>query len=145
MLLVFLWQNETVVKFFSLLWSLSFSKGEPGRKGVKGFPGYPGPPVGLLYFSTETSSLSSEKNKHFVETVVVYCCGLLDTFYTSFQGPFGYRGETGEKGIPGYPGARVRAKGSLFNCTFIKRLNKIVFSIIHMTSGTEISFFSPNI
>lgn len=26
---------------------------------------------------------------------------------TSEQGPFGYRGEYGEKGIPGYPGARV--------------------------------------
>lgn len=28
-------------------------------------------------------------------------------FFPSQQGPFGYRGEYGEKGIPGYPGARV--------------------------------------
>lgn len=29
------------------------------------------------------------------------------------QGPFGYRGEYGEKGIPGYPGARVRANRTM--------------------------------
>lgn len=36
-------------------------------------------------------------------------------FFFYFKGPFGYRGEYGEKGIPGYPGARVRPKRCLYS------------------------------
>lgn len=36
-------------------------------------------------------------------------------FLFYFKGPFGYRGEYGEKGIPGYPGARVRPKRCLYS------------------------------
>lgn len=57
-----------------------------------------------LGISYQTCGKVSEKNSGYRAQVRSF-------FFTCFQGPFGFRGEYGEKGIPGYPGARVRANG----------------------------------
>lgn len=62
---------------------------------------------GDMGISCQTRRKVSEKNSG-------YRAHLKTFFSTSFQGPFGFRGEYGEKGIPGYPGARVSANSRLY-------------------------------